>query len=505
MNESVAPVNNRNRRRRRRVGVVVAITMIAGFVGGAFWAIPVIQNDLEVKVGGRLAADGIKGVTVDFSGQDGKLSCSVRLADPAVAKRNALSIKGVRSVTLAPACTGATPSSKPDTAASTLDGTTPGSVVASPITPVLTVSGDGRVTLSGLVANSTQGHQLVDAAAKAYGAEKTSSTLSIGTGAGPRSDALVEKMVSLISVFAGRLQAGEVGVANDKLYLKGTTADDAALKALTEAAHLAGIASTDIALAVDQPTGARLLKAGAVFAAGKFTLTGTVTSEGQMKVLISAAEKATSPQDVTTEVQVHASDAPDSSADELVVGHLATLIVAMPPNLLSGEVGFDGAVLYANGVYLDDATKAAFSRIASDEGVAAALEARPSASPDDSVNMQKQLNDFVATNPISFEDGKAILTPASGAVLDRVAAILRQFSGTSTEVQGHTDSTGVASRNLALSQQRADAIVAALVTRGVPASQLVAKGYGATKPKVPNDSAANRALNRRVEFVVSLK
>ena len=69
------------------------------------------------------------------------------------------------------------------------------------------------------------------------------------------------------------------------------------------------------------------------------------------------------------------------------------------------------------------------------------------------------------------------------------------------EVQGHTDSQGTADSNQRLSQQRADAVRAYLVAHGINSSRLTSKGYGMTQPIAPNDSAANRAKNRRIEFV----
>jgi OOP family OmpA-OmpF porin len=505
MNATAPPANNhRQRFRRRRVAVAVTVVLVVGFVVGAFWAIPAIQNDLESKAQARLAGDGVVGVSVKFAGQDGTLSCTTPLLNAAAVKSSLASIKGVHQIRLGPSCTGVTTVIVPSSTSLVGQSTTTGSAVPSPITPVVKVGADGKVTLSGQVASSQEGYRLVDTATKAFGVVNVSSTMSVGTGAGPRSDALVDQLVSLVSVFAGRLQAGEAGIANDKLYLKGVTADEAALAALTDAARIAGVATEDIALAVDQPSAANALKTAAVFSDGKFKLTGTVTTAHQMQVLIAAAEKATSPQAVTTELQVHGVLG-DTTNDELTIGHLATLIQAMPANLLSGEVGFDGKALYANGVYFDEAAKSAFSAVATTQGVTAALEARPPATAADAADLQQQLNDFVSANPILFESNKAVLLSSATAILDRIAAIAKQFAGTSIEVQGHTDSTGDPATNLALSQHRADAVVEALVSRGVPTSQLVAKGYGETQPKVPNDSAANRAINRRVEFVVTVK
>lgn len=88
-------------------------------------------------------------------------------------------------------------------------------------------------------------------------------------------------------------------------------------------------------------------------------------------------------------------------------------------------------------------------------------------------------------------------------LLDEVAAtILAHPELGRLEVGGHTDNVGGEPHNLDLSQRRASAVVAWLVSRGVPAARLEAKGYGSSKPIASNDTAAGRDQNRRVEFDV---
>jgi len=87
--------------------------------------------------------------------------------------------------------------------------------------------------------------------------------------------------------------------------------------------------------------------------------------------------------------------------------------------------------------------------------------------------------------------------------LDKVVKVMKENSSYDLEINGHTDSQGVASKNLELSQKRAESVKNYLVKSGVEASRLTAKGFGQTTPVADNATSAGRAQNRRVEFKVN--
>ena len=107
-----------------------------------------------------------------------------------------------------------------------------------------------------------------------------------------------------------------------------------------------------------------------------------------------------------------------------------------------------------------------------------------------------------ATQGILFATGKADLQPESRPVLKEIASTLKQHADLRILIEGHTDNVGSAAGNLALSEARAAAVKGALVAEfGVDGNRVTTKGFGDTKPSVPNTTATGRAQNRRVEVV----
>ena len=102
---------------------------------------------------------------------------------------------------------------------------------------------------------------------------------------------------------------------------------------------------------------------------------------------------------------------------------------------------------------------------------------------------------------ILFDIDKADIKPDSTKTLDEVANLLKIDRSLKLEISGHTDSTGDKDHNMMLSENRAKAVVDALVSKyGIDPARMQAKGYGDTKPVAANDTEDGRAKNRRVEL-----
>jgi outer membrane protein OmpA-like peptidoglycan-associated protein len=104
---------------------------------------------------------------------------------------------------------------------------------------------------------------------------------------------------------------------------------------------------------------------------------------------------------------------------------------------------------------------------------------------------------------IFFTKSSAEISEKSHELVNEIAdVLLRNPQVRLVEIQGHTDSTGNSEVNRDLSQRRADAVRQYLISAGVASERLVSKGYGDTRPLLPNLTDRNRAANRRVQFII---
>lgn len=115
------------------------------------------------------------------------------------------------------------------------------------------------------------------------------------------------------------------------------------------------------------------------------------------------------------------------------------------------------------------------------------------------LNFQQSI-EKLDTSGVSFEPNSASLTENSKGVLLNLADLLKANPDHRVRVSGHTDNTGRPEVNLRISRRRATSVAEFLVNSGVTQEQVLATGYGASKPIADNNSEAGRARNRRIEI-----
>jgi outer membrane protein OmpA-like peptidoglycan-associated protein len=104
---------------------------------------------------------------------------------------------------------------------------------------------------------------------------------------------------------------------------------------------------------------------------------------------------------------------------------------------------------------------------------------------------------------VLFGFDRSDLGSTAQANLTKLSNVLKKYPDTNIEIIGHTDDKGTDSYNQGLSERRANAAGAYLRSSGISSSRITTRGMGEADPKVANDSEANRAENRRVEFVIT--
>jgi OOP family OmpA-OmpF porin len=102
---------------------------------------------------------------------------------------------------------------------------------------------------------------------------------------------------------------------------------------------------------------------------------------------------------------------------------------------------------------------------------------------------------------INFDTGKATIRPDSKLIVDQIVQMMKANPDLDLSVEGHTDNVGDAKANQVLSENRAKAVVAAIVAQGIDTKRLSTAGFGQDRPVADNSSEEGRAKNRRVELV----
>ena len=224
-------------------------------------------------------------------------------------------------------------------------------------------------------------------------------------------------------------------------------------------------------------------------------LTGQVSSQDLSEQIEAAARAAFGP--VTNELTVSADAEQSDSINALpdLASALATINQA-DISVTGNEWVLAGAVSSAAEV---------------DSIAAAVVAAVPSAVIDNRLTVVDtaaaaralaELTARMAEGSLLFELGSAEITEAGAGFLDEVGALLLAAPEVAIKVGGHTDNVGSETDNLALSTQRAEAVKAYLVVKGINSRTIEAVGYGESQPIADNSTEEGRAANRRIDFEV---
>jgi outer membrane protein OmpA-like peptidoglycan-associated protein/uncharacterized surface protein with fasciclin (FAS1) repeats len=513
------------RRYRRRILGWGAVGVIGIFAGGAAIFVARVEDDLEQRVVKEFNDAQVGPVTAIFSGQDGTLLCSEGAVDiPDDLVERSRDLWGVASLDLDESCMqvavsvdddSAVPSTEPlataeseatsppadaDTVASLVASGSQFSTLEGLLSDVgldATLAGDGPFTLFAPTNEAFQALGPDAIAALGRDTELLTIVLSHHVTAGAVASA------DLSGGTVEMLDGSSITVEVDN----GVTLISGASTATVTEADL--IADNGVIHAIDHvliPVGVTIgantaePTLAAEVADGQIFLRGTVATDTQRTQLIAAAGVRINPANVVDELVV----GPGSAVTDADVEGFANLASLMVPNLISGEATLTGSGVTLVGVYATDEQSTTLNSVSSDD-VTFDLTERVAATEADAVTLEADLNALVAANPILFDSGSTTITAESAAIIDRVAALSNRVGGIAIEIQGHTDTDGLAATNQQLSEGRAAAVGTALVDRGIAADSLTTAGFGGSQPIVDAAGVEDKAASRRVEFVVSVQ
>lgn len=219
---------------------------------------------------------------------------------------------------------------------------------------------------------------------------------------------------------------------------------------------------------------------------GKVSVAGRVPTEAARSVLVQAAAESRGGVVVDNRLAV------DDVVTDAYLSGLPEVFRAFGRNVEKATMELSGDKLVLTGTVSSEVKKIAVLSAAGGVGAAVVDRIRVA-------DVQQQLTRLP---PLTFGFGGVSLTSATRASLVAASRILKDNPSVRISIDGHTDSRGSAESNLSFSRARARMVRDFLVAQGVSADRLSPNGYGEARPKVPNTSAANRAVNRRAELVV---
>lgn len=248
---------------------------------------------------------------------------------------------------------------------------------------------------------------------------------------------------------------------------------------------------------------------GAAYDGVSLALTGAVPSNGAKAELVAAARAALPGKSVDDRLKVDPA-APDGAWTDAALVALGALKHLTAASLEGEGRRFALSGIAASATAREDLLKtlrdlpAAYEIAASIglAGEASPTEQTIAAAGSPAAACQQAFDTAFAEGGIVFASGKAALPDGADAFIARLAEIAATCPEARLAVGGHTDASGREPANQTLSEDRAAAVEAALIVKGVAADRISAKGYGSSRPVAPNDTDEGKARNRRIEVIV---
>jgi len=234
---------------------------------------------------------------------------------------------------------------------------------------------------------------------------------------------------------------------------------------------------------------------------GTLELHGRLASDRELALVVAMARARYAGTKITAEVR------PDGNVPEGWELRVLAGLDALA-RLHSGELSVTPDEVRVSGTVAHQETIAEVSRLLGgrlgSDGFSLDLRVDPALalaergpSPEECV---RRINAVLAQKKIVFAPGSAEIDASAAETLSEIARIMMECEDVPMEIGGHTDSQGREEMNQALSQARAEAVLSALLARGVLTRNLTAKGYGESQPIADNKTEEGREANRRIEF-----
>jgi outer membrane protein OmpA-like peptidoglycan-associated protein len=110
----------------------------------------------------------------------------------------------------------------------------------------------------------------------------------------------------------------------------------------------------------------------------------------------------------------------------------------------------------------------------------------------------------IKLNNVLFDFDKSTLKPEGKAEIDKLVAWMKKYPQDTVLIEGHTCNVGTDEYNMGLGERRANSVKTYMTEQGIAVGRIATKSFGESQPAVPNDSPANRKLNRRAVFKITM-